>query len=1242
MPGQIVGRVAIKVIPDTTDFRRDTNKALEKIEKSLRKIKVQATFDQTGLKSEVLRAIRELNAEMKTKDAYKVKLRAAITTDGMKSEIRKAVREMTALARGQQVKFQAGVATTAVDLELDRASLDKVKKELEHWRDGVSPLQVHVAPEMLAGASSLVAARLQVLTRPRMVPIIPTLDKSATASVATALAALAGGRVLNDMLDNLWTRLKRLDKSVPIIGTVAEAVAGLGAWGLTAASNLFSLSSSLASIAGAGLALPGIFGGMAIGLGTSIAVLKDFNKVLPEVKGKLSDLQNQMSEKFWTVAEAPIRRMINELLPGFSKGLRETATSLGGFFGTLATAMHGVLEPILGSMFDDLNESIDIAGQHTQAFATIIARLGEVGAGMLPRLAGWFGDISDRFANFLTDAAADGRLQQWIDTGVESMKELGRAIGNAGGILHGLADIAEAAGGSNLTSLADKLQAIEDVVKGSTFSRILTKDLRAAHEAMDTISNTAGPAFEGLMKRLGNVIPTVFGSMSNTVGTAFDAIFKGLNQPAVSNGLVTMFKGLETAVAALAPAMKPVGKALGAVMGLIGTLAANLGPTIGAALGILAPIFTDIVAAVSPLVEALGPVLTGIIRDLAPVFQAVGDQVVKIAEAMQPLVAKFQELWDLVSPVLVPALQILAEILGGAIVGAIEGIIGVIDGVMTMFNGFKTVIEGIIMALSGGDLGDAFGLMWEGIKVIFSGAIQAIGGALKTWLNVSILGVFRGGFVKLLGLWKGGWTTVANAGKAIWNGIKAFLSGFLNGVRSLWRSVWGGIKTFVSGVWQAIKGLVSAALNAMRGNISGVMNGIKTFISGVLKALKGIWQAAWNGLKSILSTAWNGIKTAVSSGIGGMMKLVGAIPGKVNAVFAGAASWLWDAGINIIQGLLDGIGSMIGKVQDKLSGLTNMIPDWKGPKKKDKRLLYNAGRLIIQGLNKGLESKFKSVQRTLGKLTNLIPKDAGKAFRKRIGEMRKDMLSALKEWQGVRSKINSLSSGLVNKVMDMGDVTKQDTDSFQGIKNSLEGAVAQAKAFDAVLKKLRKLKLNGTAMEQIIAAGPESLTLAQSIADAGKGGVAEINKLQQHLATVAKRTGGTVKDAMYANGTDMARGLLRGLRDHRAGIEREMENMGDALVRAIRRKLKIHSPSRVFVDIGANVSKGLVEGIKSVDVQPPEIAGVSNKLAAVVGSSAGSGSTVNKTLNYYAAPGSSLDSKEDLFKAAQRGRMAGW
>lgn len=130
------------------------------------------------------------------------------------------------------------------------------------------------------------------------------------------------------MFEKLGNTLRNLDKSVPVIGSLSLAIAGLAGWGLTAASNLAALSASLAQIGYAGLLLPGLLGGMAVGIGTTVAAFKDFNKVIPEAKQALSGLQDTISDNFWDKAKEPIKDLVEDLLPKFRAGVESTATAL--------------------------------------------------------------------------------------------------------------------------------------------------------------------------------------------------------------------------------------------------------------------------------------------------------------------------------------------------------------------------------------------------------------------------------------------------------------------------------------------------------------------------------------------------------------------------------------------------------------------------------------------------------------------------------------------------------------------------------------------------------------------------------------------------------------------------------------------------------------------------------------------------------------------------------------------------
>jgi hypothetical protein len=142
---------------------------------------------------------------------------------------------------------------------------------------------------------------------------------------------------------------------------------------------------------------------------------------------------------------------------------------------------------------------------------------------------------------------------------------------------------------------------------------------------------------------------------------------------------------------------------------------------------------------------------------------------------------------------------------------------------------------------------------------------------------------------------------------------------------------------------------------------------------------------------------------------------------------------------------------------------------------------------------------------------------------------------------------------------------------------------------------------------------------------------------------------------MYDNGIHMAEGLVKGLESQAGAIEKQMLKIADSMVKAIKKQLGIHSPSRVLAKIGSYVGLGFQKGLlseRSNVAQAVEdsllVGATSNStarnIASAVGSALGTGSATassSKTLNYYAAPGSSLGSEEDLFAAANRARM-GW
>jgi phage-related protein len=1357
--GQVIGRVSVRVLPDTSEFRSKTRKALDKEEKNL-KVEVQVMPNMTGFERQLLTEVSKISQRNRQSDARKVKIYTRIDTSTMNGELARAVRAYTNRAKsGEKVKLQSELDAGHIKLKISDESLRDMTKQLNDWRDHNSPQTIKIKPDMSAVSGAATSARLGLLTRPRTVSIIPELNNAAVAKVATALAALSGVRVLNNLFEKFGNILRNLDKSVPIIGSLATAMAGLAGMALSGASNLFALSASLAQIGPTVALLPGLMGGFAVGIGVTIAALKDFNKQIPEVKKTLSDLQNTISTNFWDKARAPIKEMVDSLLPAFRKGVADTATELGGFFGSFAKNLGTSLSPAMGQMFNDLSSSITIATGGTQAFADIIATLGKVGTSYLPQLSQWFVNISKQFADFLKAKGENG-IKAEIDQGIQALKDLGGVLYNVYGILSGVAKAATDAGGTSLGSLNDALAAIHKTVDSDGFQNGLTNVFLAAHQAMQQIVTISGPAIEKLFTTLGHLLTAVLPQVGAIIGTALKAVSGALSQPEVFNGVLAMFNGLEDAVITLAPAMAPLGQALGAIMQLVGAMLpvfaqlvaaaiiplANafsalapmlapivqllggaltqaitgltpifnqlvpiigqalttafgalqtilpvmvdsfmmfmtaLGPLIGQLISGLAPILPVLAAAFKGIVEAAIPVakilmdiLSAVITPLIPMIAEIAENALpplvdafkRVAEAVQPLLTALLAVVNFLMPILVPILQFIIEILVGALVAAINGVGLVLEGLKEYFVGVWEYVSGwfqLFLDLFTGNwdqLGADAKQIWDGIVDMLHGVWDIILGALEFFFNVGILGT-AGKALKGLGtLFKAGWTAITELFTGAFAAIRGYISLFFTGAKGLALDGMKAIGKFFSDGWKAITGYVRL-----------FFSGAKQLVLDGLSSIKKFFVDGWNSVKTTASSKLSSLVSTVSEWISKAVDKVKELPSKAKAGLSSLGETLKTAGIELIKGFISGISSMFGKVKDKLGSLTDKLTDWKGPLPKDKILLYNAGVVIIKGLIKGLESQYGNVKKSLTGLTDLIGKaKLSKSVTAKVKADQKQLNTLLASYDKIKAKLDDAKKSLADlkkakadyaaniaqKIVADANVTNMEG-GFTGIIEQLKQSVDQAKNFAAVLAKLKTLGLNATSFDQLAQAGPEAgMAAAEAILAAGKAGVNQVNDLEKQLQAAATKVGNTASQVMYDNGIHMAEGLVKGLESQASKIEDQMLKIADSMVKAIKKALGIHSPSRVLARIGAYVGQGFRKGLLSERsniasaVEDSLLIGqttnsTARNIASAVGSALGSGSSTggsSKTLNYYAAPGSSLGSEEDLFAAANRARM-GW
>src|SRR5690606_26038904 len=540
-----------------------------------------------------------------------------------------AVRRQTEAVEQARAEWDKHYKFFRLEMGLDD---EKARREADKFFDKYNGKEIEA---QLAVDSLLARAELARVARDRIVTLHVNVSKKSLAAASTAIAALSGARLAGDTVRRLWESLEDLDKAIPAISAVTTAILLLSAALTTAVSNTLALFSSLVQIGALALTLPGIATGFVAGFGATFAVFKDFNEVLPEVKERLAELQDRMSERFWRKAKAPIRDFIDTLFPEFEEGMLGVTDSLGDFFGELANHLREDLGGRMGGMFENLSESIDIATGAADALSGIITTLGEKGSEYLPRLAEWFKRNMISFDQWIEEAAQSGEFDRWIERAIENAGHLWAAVRDLSVIIYTLGVNAEEAGGSGLKQFAETMARVRDVVQSPGFLTKYREFVQASHDFIQSISDGVDGRFVDFVPGFVDDLIYAMEQMGPAIGDVWGSIFEGLSTEGFREGFRGLFDGLADGFEKLAPHIPGIVEGIGTLLGLVGTMADQFLPIWGEVLELIADILRENAPVIEELIIALSDAFLELLRnhsdDIKEVFGAVLDLAVKIA-----------------------------------------------------------------------------------------------------------------------------------------------------------------------------------------------------------------------------------------------------------------------------------------------------------------------------------------------------------------------------------------------------------------------------------------------------------------------------------------------------------------------------------------------------------------------------------------------------------------------------------
>ena len=1166
-----VGRLSVRVLPDTTRFREDLQRALTRAERTMSaSIEVTAELSQRSL-ANIKRQLEGLDATID----------ADVDTDSTKARIESVL---------------AGIDTrmpiSAVQSEEFQAELEALRKSVE-----AVDAEVPISPNLYN--TYRVRARLQHLTRPRLIHTFVDLNKASYTRVATALAALGGLRAVNDLRRQFGEITKNIDRFTGIAGTIAPLLAVIGAGLTAAAGSALTLGGSLASIIPTLLAFPGILVGAGVGLGVLIAAMQDFTTVLADLGPAYSNLQTIISNNFWAKAEAPIRNLALTALPMLEDGLGKTATSLGNFFSIMADTLARPKNiDLLGASFGFLSEAIGIAAKGIEPLTNAIIQLGTVGMSYMPALATAFNGVAESFENWVSSSVESGQMFVWIDTGIQALKDLGRVVGNTFGILTSLHRAASLAGGPGLGDLADGLGRVNEALQGRVWQGALTTIFLAANQAIRALGpgvSALGDAFISMAPTIGQVMVLA----GQLVSEGLEAIATVFQQPAFQGGLLDFFEGLLGGADTLSAAMPGIGDTIGAVMSTMGDLAAVIGPVLGTAFQAMGPIVQDLMGIISAIAPVIGEVLVGAIELLAPYVQqivsAIADWVAENPELAATILAIIGAAGALIG-VVISIISTIALVVGSILsVISTAGTLGLtFGGVSAAIGSFIAIaakigaVVGIIVAalVSAWNSSEAFRNTIISLGESIWGVIQSIGQGLVSFVSgvASGLGPFITGLVDIFGALMGIIAPIAEFLMSIFGPALATVGTFF-------MDLMGIVGTLIGGVLTALGQALSVIADLLTGDFAGAWEGFLSLITGLGEMLESIVQQLFEMGVNLVQGLWEGILSAAD----GLIALIsGWVQGLIDTVkslfgIASPSTIFMAMGVDLILGLIQGIVSMLGALISAAVSLgTQLLTSIIGfvtNIANGIRTGFNNARIwavtAISTLVSGVVSFFANL---VGRIVSFVTNIAS-SVRSGFNNARSAAVSAIST---LVSRVVSFFANLVGRIASfVSNIASRVRSGFNNARSAAVSAISTlvsrvisffSRLYSSIISRVSSIR--SSIQSGFNAAKQIAISAFQALVS---GVISKIGTLLSQVRALPgkiKSGLGNLGSLLYGAGKNVIQGLINGIKNMASkAVGAAKGVVGDA-VNGAKNLLGISSPSKVFMKIGAQTGEGMVIGLE--------------------------------------------------------------
>jgi phage-related protein len=890
-----------------------------------------------------------------------------------------------------------------------------------------------------------------------------------------------------------------------------------------------------------------------------------------------------------------------------------------GNIATLANSVLGALQPILPALSQIASTVGTAFGQLATSIGPVLTQAFSALAPVFNQLAGMIGPLIGALAPVF---ASLGTVVVQLATTIG--QALGPVLAALGPVIQQLAPVFAQLAGTLGGVLVSAIQA---------FAPVLAQLLPVIAQLAATIGSALMPIIAALAPVFAQLAP-VIGQIVTMLATTLAPII---------TALAPLIAQLVPIIGLLAQAFMPV---VQTVLQVVAQLAGALMPVIQA----LIPIIMQLAPAIVQLFIAFNPVLrviTLLLPVVMPLIQLLAQLVTWILKLIAPLAPLINYVVTLIAQFIgfKGAIGAVGRFFSSVLIPAFTKVIGVFK---SFGQGLSAAARFVAQFVSKGVA--LFGKFVTTVATKITGFISRFVSAFSGGFGrvVTAVGNFVSRVINAIARF------VSNMSAKISSGINAvvrFFSGLPGKVVNAVTSLIGRMNSFWTGLFTKMGGAISRGISKVVGWFRDIPGKVVNALAGAGTLLLGVGEDIINGL-------WNGMKNIFGSITGWLGDKMASLPGPVKKVLGihSPSKVFQELGRNIMQGLAVGI---LEDADDVVKAVTSVSKDVvaaqnklvkeeadriiearkkqndriRASNKKNKNYLPTISRTeatkIATANTKALrtmvtkaydtvikEQSKRSKKISIGTLLTKADKGAGalNTYVKNQGATLRDLATARSTAATRLEAANKKLSDAI-KVRDEFAASIRDaalqfasaTSAAQtfgskeftasDVTSKMNEQLKKLKAFKANIDTLTKQGLNKTTLRQITEAGVEGGSqLASALVAGGKSAVNQTNTLQSKINTAAKGLGTSTSKTFYQAGVDSAKALAEGIGSQTKAITTAMNKLVTRLVNQVKKKLQIHSPSKLLMnEVGKPMGQGIVAGLER---QRPVIDGLLSSIAA--------------------------------------------